>query len=323
MFLKRLLAIWDQLRHGMWLIPSVLILLGAVLAVALLAVDAGHGAEDEVRSWWMNAGGAQDARELLSALLSGVIAMAATIFSATVVALTLAANQYGPRLVRVFRADLTTQITLGTFAMTIVYLVLVLRTVRGDAAFSDVPHVAVSFGTLLALLCVLALLVFITELARMAAANRVVELVGRELDTELQTLPLLPPNGEGERLRRADGQDTPGADFWDAAGSLTFRQEGYVQAVDEQGLLAWAERKDAVLRLDFRAGDFVVEGDPRILVHPASALQAAEEDNICNLAVVGSERTPTEDLEFAIRHLVEVAVRALSPGINDPFTAIA
>lgn len=318
MLFKRFLARWDQVRAGLWLLPSFMVASGAALAMAMLALDAGHGSEDEVRAWWMNAGGAQDARELLAALLTGVISMAAMVFSATVVVLTLAASQYGPRLIRVFRADMTTQATLGTFAMTIVYLVLVLRSVRGDAVFHDVPHAAVSLGTLLALACVLALLVFIQEVGRTAVADDVVARVGRELDRAIERLPHL-PEGSGQPCEQAGG----GGKHWDAAVHVGQRQEGYVQAIDYEGLLAWAERHDAMVRLDFRAGDFVVAGDRRILVHPASAAPAAEADAICELAVVGRERTPTQDLEFSVRHLVEIAVRALSPGINDPFSAIA
>jgi uncharacterized membrane protein len=318
MFVKRLLAAWDQARTGLWLLPSFMVASGAALAMAMLALDAGRGTEDEMRAWWMNAGGAQDARELLASLLTGVIAMAAMVFSATVVVLTLAASQYGPRLIRVFRADMTTQATLGTFAMTIVYLVLVLRSVRGDAAFHDVPHAAVSIGTLLALACVLALLVFIQEVGRTAVADDVVARVGRELDRAVERLPRLP---EGDRRPREWTEDD--GKYWDVAAQISQRQEGYVQAIDYDGLLAWAERHDAVVRLDFRAGDFVVAGDMRTLVLPASAAPAAEADAICELVVVGRERTPTQDLEFSIRHLVEIAVRALSPSINDPFSAVA
>ena len=319
---NRLSATWDQMRTSLWLLPLLMAAAGVGLAWAMLAVDAGRGAEDEVRAWWMNASGPQDAQNLLSTLLAGVIAMAAMVFSATVVALTLAANQYGPRLVRVFRADLTTQVALGTFAMTIVYLVLVLRMIRGDAAFHDVPHASVSLGTALALACVLALLVFVQEVARMAVADDVVERVGRELDAGIERLPAMLAE-EALECRKADANGADEQALWDAAGHVAQRQEGYVQAVDHDGLLAWAERHDAVLRLDFRAGDFLVAGDRRILVHPPEAADAAEAAAICEFAVVGRERTPTQDIEFAVRHLVEVAVRALSPGVNDPFTAVA
>jgi uncharacterized membrane protein len=293
----------------------------------MLAIDVGYGSEDEARAWWMDAGGAEDARDLLSSLFTGVISMAAMVFSATVVALTLAAGQYGPRLVRVFRSDRTTQVTLGTFVMTIVYLVLVLRMVRGDSTFEEVPHVAITFGTMLSLACVMVLLVFIQELACMAVADDIVERVGRELDTAVENLPRMSRESVqvhlNDRDSDRDSDRAEGTDFWEKAGRIVQRQEGYVQAIEYGSLVSWAQQHKAVLRLDFRAGDFVAAGDQRILVHPASVAAAAEADHICGFAVVGRERTPTQDIEFAIRHLVEVAVRALSPGINDPFTAIA
>lgn len=323
MLKNRVLAAWDLARTSLWLVPLLMVAAGVGLAEAMLAVDARLGAEDEARAWWINAGGPEDARDLLSTLLSSVVAMAGMVFSSTVVALTLAANQYGPRLVRVFRADLVTKITLGTFAMAIVYLVLVLRMIRGNAEFHDVPHAAVSLGTALALACVLALLVFIQEVARMAVADDVVERVGRELDNAIEHLPrFFGQRGWSHSPERPEDAAVE-TGVWDAAGKIAQRQEGYVQAIDYDGLRAWAERHDAVLRLDFRAGDFVVAGDRRIRVHPASAADAAEADAVCEFAVVGRERTPTQDIEFAVRHLVEVAVRALSPGTNDPFTAIA
>nr|WP_264185792.1 DUF2254 domain-containing protein [Roseicella aerolata] len=293
MFGKRFQVAWDGIRTSLWLLPLLMVAAGAVLAWAMLAVDAGAGAEDALRAWGMSAGGAEDARELLSTLLSGVVAMAAMAFSSAVVVLTLAASQYGPRLVRVFRADRGTQAALGTFAGTIVYLVLVLRTVHGDAAFHDVPHAAVSLGTALALACVLALLAFIQEVARVAVADDVVARVGRELDAAVESLPPLdeedaagPPPAETE------------AAFWDGVCGVTQRREGYVQAIDHAGLLAWAERNDAVLRLDFRAGDFVVAGDRRILVRPRAALPAAEAEGICEHAVTGRERTPARTWNF-------------------------
>ncbi|MGG5890650.1 DUF2254 family protein [Falsiroseomonas sp. HC035] len=207
---NRLQVTWDALRTSLWLVPGLMVLAGAGLAWAMLAVDAGHGGEDRVLGWWMNAGSGEDARNLLSSLLTGVISMAAMAFSATVVVLTLAASQYGPRLIRVFRSDLTTQATLGTFAMSIVYQVLILRVVRGDAEFQDVPHVAISLGTALALACVLALLVFIQEMTKIAVANEIIARVGREFDEAIEHLPLLEEDrrrggGEEEASRGAVG----------------------------------------------------------------------------------------------------------------------
>ncbi|GGC25802.1 hypothetical protein GCM10011504_00010 [Siccirubricoccus deserti] len=156
----------------------------------------------------------------------------------------------------------------------------------------------------------------------MAVADDVVERVGRELDASIKPLPALTAQ-EGPKRRDGDDEGANERTLWDAAGHVAQRHEGYVQAIDYEGLLTWAERHGAVLRLDFLAGDFVVAGDRRILVHPPETADTAEADAIWKLAVVGRERTPTQDIEFAVRHLVEVAVRALSPGVNDPFTAVA
>jgi uncharacterized membrane protein len=313
---KRLLATWDVVRTSLWLVPSIMIVLGVGLAVVMLRIDAGHGSEDNVRAWWINSGDGEDARSLLSTLLSAIITMASMAFSVTVVALTLAANSYGSRLIRNFRADLRTQAVLGTFAMTIVYCLIVLRSIHGKAPIPEVPHVSVTVGTALALICVLALLAFIQGVARSIVADEVVRRVRREVDAAILKLPDLsdttvPEHGPGDL---PDG-------FEEQAERIALPYEGYVQALDYEGLTAWAEQHDVVVRLDFRAGDFIVNGDRRVLIHPPTGNPEKARNEIGNFIVSGDERTPTQDLEFAIRHLVEVALRALSPGINDPFTA--
>jgi uncharacterized membrane protein len=142
-----LLTTWDYLRTSLWLVPSAMILAGVGLAITMLRVDAGYGAEDQIRAWWINSGDGEDARNLLSTLLSAIITMATMVFSITIVALTLAANSYGSRLIRLFRANLRTQGVLGLFAMTIVYCLIVLRSIHGKAPMPEVPHAAVTVGT--------------------------------------------------------------------------------------------------------------------------------------------------------------------------------
>jgi len=313
---KRLLATWDVVRTSLWLVPSIMIVLGIGLAVAMLQIDAGHGSEDNVRAWWINSGDGEDARSLLSTLLSAIITMASMAFSVTVVALTLAANSYGSRLIRIFRADLRTQVVLGTFAMTIVYCLIVLRSIHGKAPIPEVPHVSVTVGTALALICVLALLAFIQGVARSIVADEVVRRVRREVDAAIFKLPDL----NGTTVPEHGPSDLPDG-FEEQAERIALPHEGYVQIVDYEGLTAWTEQHDLVVRLDFRAGDFIVNGDRRVLIHPPTGNPEKARKEIGNFIVSGDERTPTQDLEFAIRHLVEVALRALSPGINDPFTA--
>lgn len=312
-----LLATWDSIRTSLWVVPGLMALLGIVLAAGMLRLDAGHGAEDQISAWWINSGSGEDARNLLSTLLSAIIAMASMAFSVTVVALSLAANTYGPRLIRVFQSDRRTHFVLGLFVLTIVYCVIVLRSVHGAAPLAEVPHASVTVGTALSLLAVLAILGFIQGVAKSIAADEVVRRVRLELDTAVAELPELDGIDQG-----SPASDVP--PHLDENGKrIPLPREGYVQAVDYAQMVRWAEQHGVILRLDFRAGDFVVDGDHRVLIypHPGDTAQARRE--IDRFIVSGNERTPTQDLEFAIRHLVEVALRALSPGINDPFTAKA
>ena len=315
---NRFLALWDAIRTSLWFVPMLMVAVGAVLAASMLQLDAGRGAEDGVRAWWLNGGDGEDARNLLSTLLTSLITMASMTFSVTVVVLTLAASQYGSRLIRIFRADLRNQATLGLFAMTIVYVLLVLRSVEAGSPPAEVPRVAVTVATGLSLACVLALLIFIQGVARTIVADSVVQRVGRDLDETVTDLPSLHDGDDPQPPPPPDAVAGLDAD----AAHLALPVEGYVQAVDYDGLVAWAAERDAVLSLGFRAGHFLVTGDRQVRVHPPGVVGPKTADEIAALVVVGGERTPTQDLEFSVRHLVEVALRGLSPSINDPFTAV-
>ncbi|MFN3389004.1 MAG: DUF2254 domain-containing protein [Allosphingosinicella sp.] len=310
---NRVAAAWDMVRTSLWFVPGLMLAAGVALGAVMPGIDAGAGGEE--RAWWMNDGGAQDVINLLSTLLTAIIAMASMVFSITVVALSLAANSYGPRLIRTFRADMRTQLTMGLFVLTIAYLLIVLRSVRGDMAMAEVPRLAATVGTFLSLACIAALLLFIHSLARLIVADEVVRRVRRELDAAVAALP---------PAAREEGHPALLPEDFDArAAAIPLPREGYVQAVDCDALVAWAADRDLLVRFDFRPGDFVVDGDRKVRVYPPPADPDGARREIDRFIVSGQERTPTQDLEFAIRHLVEVAVRALSPGINDPFTAMA
>jgi len=315
-FLNWARARFDAVRTSLWLVPLLMFHLGLALAFGALWLDSSGLASDGEASSWMNSGSGEDARNLLSTLLTAVISLAGIVFSITVVALSLAASAYGPRLIRTFQASRATQFALGTFALTIVYLLLVLRVLRGEGAAGEVPHMAVTLGSLLALGCVLALVGFLQSVSSLLIADEVVRRVRHVFDRVIQDLP---PIEDDHRPVAADLPD----DFELRAGRLRLPREGYVQAMEFHQIQAWAQAHDAIVRLDIRPGDFAVDGDHRVLVYPAPVDLEKARRQIGRFIVSGPRRTPDQDYEFAIRHLVEVAVRALSPGINDPFTAMA
>jgi uncharacterized membrane protein len=287
-----------------------------VLAVALreaaALVDARVDNAVAVSQWWLHSGSGDDARNLLSTLVGALITMASVMFSITMVVLSLAANQFGSRLIRTYMADIRTKVSLGWFVLTIVYCLLILRTVYTDLPPEEVPHVAVTLGLALALVCLLTLLLFLHMIARSMVADDVIRRVAEELETFLAQLPEL--GAETRPLATPLKHDGP-------TRIVRARKEGYVQTIDYDALCVLACDRDIKVQIHCKAGAFVCHGDWIADVSPASAMDPTLGAAIEGCVEIGAQRTPTQDIEFLIRHLVDIALRALSPGINDPRTA--
>lgn len=315
--LTRLKPLWESITTSLWFLPSLLTAGAILLAVAAVAIPT---AEDTEAVWWLHSGDAAHASELLSSLLTSMITMATLAISITMVVLTLAAGQLGPRLIRSFMADKRTQLMLGFLLSTIVYIVLIHRIVGEGAREENVPHVAVTLGTALVLVCVFVLLFFVHHLARSIVADTVIERVGRDLDRAIAEM--LPEPEEAEKTdaalspsREPDG-DAPGV-------PLRLPRGGYVQAIQYSGLVACASQADARIALDFRPGQHLLPDGCHGTIRPAAALSEDLASDIAECIVIGAQPTAAQDLEFAMRQLVEIALRALSTGVNEPFTATA
>lgn len=319
--LDRLYDLWVTLRTGFWFVPTLMAVGAIGLAVLALNLDAGLP-EEKARQFWLHSGGPEDARNLLSTVFSSMVTMATLVISITMVVLTLAASQLGPRLVGNFMGDLRTQLVFGIFLMTIIYCLLILRTLDSKLDVSAVPHIAVTIGTALALINLFALLFFIHILARSIISDTAIRRVDRDLRTSISRI--LPEKDENQPLvERPKADDLLPADFDERAASLWLSGEGYVQAIKYERLVEIACRHKAVVRLDFRAGHFVIRGSHKADIYPGSLLGPDLATEIETAILVGEERGSIQDLEFSIRQLVEIAVRALSSGINDPFTSTA
>jgi uncharacterized membrane protein len=281
------------------------------IAAAILAIHVPLRQGDN-SVWFLYSGSAEEAPPFLTSLVTAMITMATLVISITMVVLTLAAQQLGPRLIRSFMADRRTQATLGLFFATVVYLLLVLRAAYGNV--ETVPNLAVSGGTLLVLLCLVALLVFVHHLARSIIADNSIERVGEALDEDILRL-LPPPGGKYEKAPDKRPSET--------GSPLSLKANGYVQGLDYEGLVAIAQEADAVIEISFKPGRHVVQGSTYAWISPADAANDDIRDQIESCVVVGGERASIQDLEASVRQLVEVGLRALSPGINDPFTATA
>lgn len=299
----------SDLSEVFWLLPGVMVLIGVFGAQGMLHIDrSGVIPEALLKQDWLYNGGGTGARTLLGAVVSSTIGVAGTVFSITIAALSLAAGQMGPRLLRNFTRDRGNQFTLGAFLGTFSYSLMVLRSVRDQNDTTFVPHLSLSVSILLAFLCVAVLVYFVGHMAGRINVTTVIDLVSNEMRQSI------------DRLTMETAQPKPPpASFWREATTVCDSRQGYLQHLDADGLANWAGEHGIAMRLLVRPGDYVFPGAPIALI---SQPHADVEEAISDATALGSTRVSSEDFEYSVRQLVEIAVRALSPGINDPHTAM-
>ncbi len=314
----QLVVLWDGVRTSFWFVPA---LMGGLAVVLVWLAHEGdvwisaQPAPDIPAVVYVSAG--DDARDVVSTLLGSMMTMTSLVFSITMVVLTLAASQFGPRLIRNFMDSPHTQVVLGTFVMTTIYCLLALGTIGSRSSDQQQAHVSVSIAIGLVLLSLALLVFFLHFLARSIIAESVIERVGKELSSlwdELEPVPEQPGLDAKAQL--------PG-DYRTGAALFGPRRDGYVATIDFPQLVQLAEREDVLIGLDFGPGDYVVQDGLGIGVYPASRSSRQMRVAVQKAITIAYQRTPAQDPEFSVRHLVEIGVRALSPGVNDPYTAVA
>lgn len=314
-----LINLWDSYRTSLWFIPSLLIGLAAVLGFALPEVDS--SISSDLPDWLKTSG--STARSMLGALTSAMFATAGIVFSATAVTLSITASQLGPRLLRSFMGQPIAQLTVGCCLATCVFSILLMRKVDDYDGEVFVPHLSVIVATAMALGTLCVVVYFIHYVAQSIQPSNVVATVAKELE---QTIERLFPerigeggNGGTHSLSEQDAESFLNGEPVRATGV------GYVVAVDGAGLLKAASASNAAIYLNVRPGDFVARDAAIAFIKQDDG--KAKKPNGLHQAVAKSillenRRTPRQDVECAVNDLVEIAVRALSPGINDPFTAL-
>jgi len=267
-------------------------------------------------------GGAEGASTVLGTIAGSMITIAGVVFSMTLVALSLASSQLGPRLLRNFMRDTTNQVVLGTFVATFLYCLLVLRTIRRPEENVFVPHLAVTLGVLLAVASVGVLIYFIHHISLSIQADHIVARVGKEPIGGIDGI--FPEHLDPVATSEATAPRDSGlpADFDREARPIRAARDGYVQSIDIGRLQKLATTEDLVFRVERGPGTYVVEDRPLVHIWPAVRVTSRLADRVNAAFVIGSSRTPGQDIAFAVDQLVEIAVRALSPGVNDPFTAV-
>lgn len=267
------------------------------------------------------------AKTLLATVAGSMLSVASLSFSIVMVVLTMASSQFGPRLLGNFMRDRGNQFVLGTFTSTFLYCLLVLRVVRGGGDVVDsifVPQLSVTAALALAVINLGAFVYFIHHTTEGIQAANIIARVSDALTSKIRkdfSERQLFPDAVGRGPEEAEGEAALPADFEQAKAVLSSPAGGYLRAIDDEGLLRVAKEEDLILKLSHSPGAFVMHGGGLVEVYPGSALETCRE-RLANKFALGNHRTPEQDLEFLFAQLLEVALRALSPGVNDPFTAL-
>jgi len=307
----------EALRTNLWLVPTVEILLAAALFAGTYALDrAAYDGSLHFPSFVIS-GSADAARQVLTAIAAAVITVVTLVFSITIVTLTLASTQFGPRMLRNFIRDWITQFTLGSFVATFVYAILALVSIGPSSHGEFVPHLSVTVTMLLVVLDVAVLVLFIDHIAKSIQLPQVIASIAHDLSRAIdaEAAPRIVSKAGpslGEMLVRLD----------EDSGVVRAPSSGYLQYVSLRTLIDISARSHAVIRLLYRPGHFLVEGQPLANVWPAAAAPGVARA-LGGAHATGPHRTLTQDLSFAVDQLVEIAIRALSPAVNDTFTALA
>jgi len=267
---------------------------------------------------WLTMGSIDDARAILSAMMGTVATVLALIFSVALLVLSMVATLFGPRLLYRFLQDWVTQVTIGLFMGTFIYVCLCFLVTHQEADSRFVPQISLITSWLL-VVASFAFLVYYSH--RIATSIQNPDMIARVVDD-------LYPAVVGSHARTAcEGTGAAPDDEAilrraDAGAIVPCPKSGYMQHLDHGALVAAARDAGALVVLRFRPGQFVLRGEPLASIVPSSEarrLEAAVDRHV----VIGRHRTLTQDSEFGIAQIVEIAIRALSPAVNDTFTGVA
>ncbi|MBB3209179.1 putative membrane protein [Rhodopirellula rubra] len=299
-----------------WFVPSVMVLAAVLLSQGAIQIDRAYGSDWMAESWWASLNQPDGARALLATVAGSMITVAGTTFSLTILAVSHATSHFGPRLLDNFMRDRGNQITLGTFVATFIYCLLVLRVIRGSSESIDafVPQLSLFLALLLTLASVAELIYFIHHIPESIHISNVLQRMNGQM---LSKFDELYPATVGD----ASPDEAPVYDF-QATHKIASSTHGYLQGVDEHSLMAIASDSKRVLRLRRRPGDFVRVGELIAEVDGDAEWSETDDDRVRSAFAFGASRNPTQDVFFVLNQFVEVAIRALSPGVNDPFTAM-
>jgi len=317
---------WEALRTTLWLVPTILVVVAALLFAVTFSIDLAAYHHELTLPFWFRTGSPDAGRQVLIAIAAAVITVIGVVFSITILALTLASQQFGPRMMRNFIRDIGNQVTLGVFVGTFVYSVLALGSITSVVSGPNgdfIPHLSITVAEGLLLVDLAVLIYFIHHIAKSIQLPEVIAGIARDLMAAIDAE--FPAQGPAGPDPAAGGSGKSVAELLKLVEERGYAvpavESGYLQFVGYAQLVEIASRTDSVIRLDHRPGHFLVAGRPLATVWPRGAADQVAAA-LARAHITGPHRTLMQDPVFAIDQLVEIAIRALSPAVNDTFTAL-
>ncbi len=306
----------EELRTNLWFVPVVEVLGAVLLFVGSYAAD--RAAFDHVFALpsWAISGSADAARQILTAVAAAIITVVGVVFSIVIVALTLTSTQFGPRMLRNFIRDPGTQVTLGTFVATFVYSILTLGSIGQESNGNFVPHISITITLGLLVVDLAVLIYFINHIAIQIQLPQVIASIAGDLARAIET-----QAGNAAASAAAPSATATLAALPDPGGLVSAPRSGYLQFIDRRTLVRIASRADVLIEMSYRPGHFLVQGHPYATVWPADRAERVARE-LARSHVTGPYRTLAQDVSFGLDQLVEIGLRALSPAVNDTFTAM-
>ncbi|MCU7554314.1 DUF2254 domain-containing protein [Alteromonas sp. ASW11-19] len=313
---NRIRTTWESLSTSYWFIPLCMMLFSALLCGACLFLLQRTTLPDWLLTF-IPLVTQEGAQQVLGTLASSIITVTSIAFSMTIVALTLASSQFGPRLIRTFMVDRGTQVVLGMLVSSFLFCLLALHYISAVQENQDAMSLLTALSVVLGVLNIGVIIYFIHHVAASIQADQVIYRCFRELCGDIETL--LPAPSENSSLKPVAPALLKDGPF---RHTLTADREGYVQTIDYEALATLRNDIVAGVEVIVRGGDHVFPRAPILVVHSHTEVNTSLLRALSASVIVGKNRTPIQDPEFALGQLVEIALRALSPGINDPATAL-
>ncbi len=318
---------WSDVRASLWFVPGVMIIVSIALALVLIEIDSQIKAEwlaDYPRLFGL---GADGSRGMLTAIAGSMLTVAALAFSLTLSAVSQASAQFTPRIFRNFMRDRANQFVLGYFVSVFAFCLLVLRTIRGADELKFVPSFAVLVGLALAIGGVLVLIFFIHHIADSLQISTILDNITDETKEAVRKMfpqELGDAATEGEE---ASARQTEDVKDWK---KIPATEAGYVQDVNTDGLLDYAAENNILVKMRRGIGQFAGSGATLAEIAPGAETGKWETpvdekkiEEINEFFTLERHRTIEKDAGFGIRQIVDIALKALSPGINDTTTAVS